>query len=144
MVDLREMDVDMTPLYRAAFRGLVEVVEILIEHGADINLPGGLFGTPYQAAFKQGHVEVLRILAENGAKPCMVLRDNHEQAAWFWEHGGQFSFQAPTGAWRSASLPIQSKTATRRPRVHRRRAMRYWHHGYRFSLPAPSGAWIIA
>ncbi|EKG09689.1 hypothetical protein MPH_13211 [Macrophomina phaseolina MS6] len=133
-----------TPLYIAAFCGADENVEVLIEYGADVNLPGGLFGTPYQAAFKQGHVKTLRILAENGAKPCMVIRDGGEHAAWFWEHGGQFSFPSPNGAWVPMNLPLQSVRKPKRIKANDARKGRYWEHGYRFSFPDTSGAWVMA
>lgn len=81
IIDLRDLDMDSTPLHYAAFCGRVGNMLALIEHGADVNLPGGRFGTPYQAASKQGHVKVLTLLAENGAKPCMVIRDGQEHAA---------------------------------------------------------------
>lgn len=144
VIDLRDLVIDSTPLHYAAFCGKVGNMLALIEHGADVNLPGGCFGTPYQAAFKQGHVKALKLLTENGAKPCMIIRDGQENAAWFWEHGGQFSFPAPDGTWVPTSLPLESKTPPRRIRVNDARKGRYWEHGYRFSLQNQRGAWIMA
>lgn len=144
IIDLRDLDMDSTPLHYAAFCGRVGNMLALIEHGADVNLPGGRFGTPYQAAFKQGHIKALTLLAENGAKPCMVIRDGQEHAAWFWEHGGQFAFPAPDGMWVPTSLSLESKKSPRRIRVNDARKGRYWEHGYRFSIQSRRGAWIMS
>lgn len=144
IIDLRDLEMDSTPLHYAAFCGRVGNMLALIEHGADVNLPGGRFGTPYQAASKQGYVKALTLLAKNGAKPCMVIRDGQEHAAWFWEHGGQFTFPAPDGTWVPTSLPLDSKKPPRRIRVNDARKGRYWEHGYRFSLQNRRGAWIMS
>lgn len=57
-----------TPLYYAASYGLSELVNALIDAGADINAPGGWNGgTPLHAAVFRGRVSCARILLERGA-----------------------------------------------------------------------------
>jgi len=56
---------DTTPLREAAFHGRLDVVKLLIEHGADVNAKGSepLFWAAYF-----GHVETASLLIANGAK----------------------------------------------------------------------------
>ena len=59
---------DFTALYLAASRGHIEVVEVLLEAGADPNLPvGENNNTPLHASASQGHTEVMLRLIERGA-----------------------------------------------------------------------------
>lgn len=50
----------------AASRGFHEIVELLIESGADVNAINGL---PLQQAVVHGHVETIEILLKGGADP---------------------------------------------------------------------------
>lgn len=81
LLDMRSLEGGGTSLYIASFCGRSENIRILIDHGADVNQPGGPFGTPFQAAFKLQLFEVQRILTENGARPCMAIRGRQEHAA---------------------------------------------------------------
>lgn len=62
-----------TMLWEAAYRGKLEVVRFLVEHGADMNLPGchlsqhDLEITPYCVARHEGRDEVADYLLEQGA-----------------------------------------------------------------------------
>jgi ankyrin repeat protein len=58
-----------TALYLAANQGHAEVVKVLLEAGAKMNI-GEPFGdeTPLGAAIRKGHAEVVQILKEAGAK----------------------------------------------------------------------------
>jgi ankyrin repeat protein len=56
-----------TPLIEAAANGHMEVVKLLIENGADVNLKGEAWYGPLHAAAAKGHLEVVKILLENGA-----------------------------------------------------------------------------
>ncbi|KAJ7637979.1 ankyrin repeat-containing domain protein [Mycena polygramma] len=56
-----------SPLYLCSMISYVEVVRILLEHGADVNTVGGAYGTALQGASTHGFVEVVRILLEHGA-----------------------------------------------------------------------------
>lgn len=42
-------------------------MEILLEHGADVNIRGGKYETALQAAARHGHLENVRFLLEHGA-----------------------------------------------------------------------------
>lgn len=54
----------LTPLEAAVQRSWKPVVQMLVQAGADPNLPGGKFGTAMQIAKRKGEVEIMRILAE--------------------------------------------------------------------------------
>jgi hypothetical protein len=45
----------------------MEFVQLLIEHGAEVNAAGGEYGSPLQAASYLGNMEICRLLLENGA-----------------------------------------------------------------------------
>ena len=59
-----------TPLLSACQRGLVEVVDCLLKHGANPNHSpsGGLSISPFQMASTKGHSDIVRRLVEAGAK----------------------------------------------------------------------------
>jgi len=54
-------------LHLAAGRGHKEVVEFLLEHGADVNARSPLHQTALYVAARQGHKEVVELLLEHGA-----------------------------------------------------------------------------
>jgi len=56
-----------TILIEAADNGHLNVVKLLIEKGADVNLKGEAWYGPLHAAAAKGHIEVVKILLENGA-----------------------------------------------------------------------------
>jgi ankyrin repeat protein len=56
-----------TLLIEAADNGHLDVVKLLIENGADVNLKGEAWYGPLHAAAAKGHIEVVKILLENGA-----------------------------------------------------------------------------
>jgi ankyrin repeat protein len=51
----------------ASMNGYKEVVELLLEHGADVNAQGGKYGNALQAASFQGHEMIMQMLLEHGA-----------------------------------------------------------------------------
>jgi hypothetical protein len=56
-------------LRAAASGGNKEVVQMLLERGADANAPGGEYGNALQAASSKGHKEVAQMLVEKGTEP---------------------------------------------------------------------------
>ncbi len=61
------------PLIHAAGRGYLEIVKLLLKHGADPNLPDVSSGNRYSAtalrgAVVSGHYEIAKLLCEHGAK----------------------------------------------------------------------------
>lgn len=102
----RAAEWDWTPLALSAFRGMLDRVRLLVQHGADINLIGSRrYGTPIWAARKLGHYNVVEFLFNQGAKPCiMALPSGQERAAWPWEFGLIHSL--PSAASNGAWLPV--------------------------------------
>jgi ankyrin repeat protein len=65
----REDDKSATPLHAAAESGSPEVVEFLLEHGADLNARDKYGDTPLHYAAAFGHPETVRLLLERGTDP---------------------------------------------------------------------------
>ncbi|KAJ7706812.1 hypothetical protein B0H17DRAFT_1001242, partial [Mycena rosella] len=51
-----------TALAKASFTGRKNYVQILVEHGADVNDEGGEHGTALRAASRAGHKDIVRLL----------------------------------------------------------------------------------
>lgn len=58
-----------TPLMIASYDGRLEVVKLLLAHGADVNLTGEAGYTPLMHAMRHRHADVAVLLLKNGAKP---------------------------------------------------------------------------
>ena len=59
--------IDYTPLYSAAYHGLIRVIKVLLNNGASRVEPTGLYSNPLQAASVKGHVEIIQVLLDAGA-----------------------------------------------------------------------------
>lgn len=58
---------DCTPLMEAASAGHIEIIELLLRHGADVNALSSTGNTPLMYACAGGHVEAVKTLLKNGA-----------------------------------------------------------------------------
>ena len=58
---------DHTPLTLAATCGHDEMVNLLLEKGANVNMKGGVYGSALQAASFIGHGQVVKLLLDHGA-----------------------------------------------------------------------------
>jgi ankyrin repeat protein len=56
-----------TPLYLAAEHGRKDVIHLLLDKGANVNVQGGLCGNALQAASHGGHEQVVKLLLDKGA-----------------------------------------------------------------------------
>lgn len=64
-----------TPLYLAAYRGELEMMEALLEAGASLDLIGGEHGPPLHTACAMGRIEAVRFLLDRGAKMDYIRED---------------------------------------------------------------------
>jgi ankyrin repeat protein len=64
-----------TPLQAASYKGHVDVVRVLLDHGANVNTIGKK-KTPLSLAYDRGHLEIMRLLLEHGADVDVFHYDN--------------------------------------------------------------------
>ena len=62
------------PLVEAAGNGNIDIVKLLLEYHADIDLPHPIYGPPLIAAASNGHREMVQLLLSHGAKVSNVLQ----------------------------------------------------------------------
>ncbi|KAF1982386.1 ankyrin [Aulographum hederae CBS 113979] len=63
----RDPDTIPAPLYYMAMNGLLEIVELLLSKGANVNAQGGHYGNALQVASYKGHSSVVELLLSRGA-----------------------------------------------------------------------------
>ena len=59
---------NFTPLHEASLNGRAPVVELLIDHGADIEAKTRIGATPLHLAAQEGHLATARLLVTRGAR----------------------------------------------------------------------------
>ena len=72
----------MTPLSIACQCGNIDVAEVLLDHGANVNHEDCEMQTPLLAACVAGHIEIVRLLLNRGAN--IDARDNQGLTGVFW------------------------------------------------------------
>ncbi|KAJ7902187.1 ankyrin repeat-containing domain protein [Mycena olivaceomarginata] len=78
-----DIDERGTALHYAAACKHMKIVEVLLEHGTDINVRDDIFGmTVLQTASKNGSIEMVRLLLQNGADINARDRDLHTITVW--------------------------------------------------------------
>jgi len=65
-----------TPLYFSALYKRIDIISLLIEYGADINLVGTESGAALHVATYKNHIKVMQKLLKAGANPC--IKNTHE------------------------------------------------------------------
>jgi ankyrin repeat protein len=72
-------DFDKTPLHSAANCGDLEMVQILLDYGVDINAQNGFGSTPLDFAFigtsRLNDPRFIRLLLDHGADPNIPSKD---------------------------------------------------------------------
>ena len=79
---IEELPIQPTPLIAASSRGHVELVQLLLESGANLNVPDVNKRTALSYASEKGHVEVVRLLLSAGARRDLVDRDGKSAFAF--------------------------------------------------------------
>lgn len=70
---INEID-GVTALYIACENGNAELAKLLINRGADVNLPVSWQRTPLYAANKGGYADIVKLLLNNGANPNQLAK----------------------------------------------------------------------
>lgn len=119
-----------TALYLAARGGHAEVARVLVEAGADVNIPQRRGLTPLHTAVLNGHAEVARVLVEAGADVNarteagstalgVVQRRNYQEIVKLLEEAGaHFAVNTGDAARLVPSFAALAATASR-PWAHR-------------------------
>jgi hypothetical protein len=79
-VDCTDASFGNTPLLFAARHGHLEIVELLLDHGATINKPANTGNTPLIEAAINGHLEVVKVLLARGADAG--CKNNSDETAY--------------------------------------------------------------
>ena len=72
---VENVEYNRTPLHAASLNGRTPVVELLIDHGADIEAKSGIGFTPLHLAAQEGHLATARLLVTRGARTDAAKRD---------------------------------------------------------------------
>lgn len=65
------------PLWCAAAAGYIDIVKLLVSHGAKVNSTTKTNSTPLRAACFDGHLEIVKYLVAHGAGRFITLYNEH-------------------------------------------------------------------
>ena len=74
-IDLADQN-GLTPLHYAVHSNRLELVKILVEHNADVNIGGEMEATPLHYAVFSGSIQIVKYLINNGADYNLVDEKN--------------------------------------------------------------------
>jgi ankyrin repeat protein len=62
--------------------GHIEIVQLLLQHGADVHIQGGLFGNALEAAYSRDNIAVVEILeailtSENTTNSDVIMNESN-------------------------------------------------------------------
>ena len=100
-VNAKGPNAGLTPLHRAAYYGLKEIVELLLDKGADVNAKEEVGWTPLHYAAAMSHKAIAELLLDKGADvnakddggdtplDVAMLGNDKETAGLLRKHGGK-------------------------------------------------------
>ena len=106
----------MTALMRAAYYGRVQLVRVLLEHGADPNATRNDNFTALSLAAFFGHAEIVEILMQRGAKTDVAARFG--TSAQIWAKARSYgdvarSLEKRNDDWKQSVSPVSSVVSTK-------------------------------
>ncbi|KAJ3840311.1 ankyrin repeat-containing domain protein [Lentinula raphanica] len=78
-----------TALQAAASEGHKDIVELLIQHGANVNAQGGYYGTALQAAAGEGYKDIVKLLIQSNAN--INAKGGHYRVVLQAAHGSEWN-----------------------------------------------------
>ncbi|KAI0205600.1 hypothetical protein F4808DRAFT_409655 [Astrocystis sublimbata] len=72
-IDVKYGAWDTSPLFKACLYRRMDMVDLLLEHKADVDILGGFHYTPLGIATQQGQMDLFRLLIAKGANPDIDL-----------------------------------------------------------------------
>lgn len=71
-----------TPLMVACDKGFTEIVSLLVDKGADVNVKDNYNRTALMFACQKGHIEIVSILLRKGADTNAIMRGYYDLRSW--------------------------------------------------------------
>ena len=72
---VENVEYNYTPLHTASLDGRTPVVDLLIDHGADLEAKNRIGSTPLHCAAQEGHLATAQLLVTRGARTDAAKRD---------------------------------------------------------------------